>query len=587
MRSGIPSPANIRIGSSPSRRYGIHAGGVRIGAGEVLAHQEPEQVAPAREPRRGDLRHLQPAEGATVVLAGDRSSTNVVAERLGGDALALLRPGSKQRERLAAEGVECPVVAGAQRVEHRIGGRGTGRIERRGQLGVPERAERLVEVLSQVGLGRQRLDTRPDAAALGGDLGQVAGARDRDHRGAARLAQVEVGRRLPRRGVFAGMLGQLGTQSEEDAVHARIAELARDRREHRKLVVGRAERDPIPPPLLAHVPQRIVGAALVRLVDDDHRCEVEHVDLLELARRAVLACHHVQRDVREVDDLRIALPDPRRLDEDEPEALRAQERDGRGEHRVGRQMPPPRRDRAHEDAVAAQAVHPDPVAEERATCSAARRVDGDHGHAEIREVGEEPGQDLVRHGALAGAAGARDPDDGNTRALLGPVGLEERELGRVDRPVLERRQHLRHGEVVTVTRHIGNLRRPLRCVRALDEVVDHPGEAELQPVGRRVDPLDPVRLELRRLGCRDRAAAAAEDANMRGTRLAEHVDRVAEVLDVPTLIRADRDRVRIFLDRRTHDIRDAAVVAEVDHLRPRRLDQPAHYVDRSVVSVEQ
>ena len=46
--------------------------------------------------------------------------------------------------------------------------------------------------------------------------------------------------------------------------------------------------------LLLDVAHRVERAALVELVDGDQVGEVEHVDLLELGRRAVLRRHHVE-----------------------------------------------------------------------------------------------------------------------------------------------------------------------------------------------------------------------------------------------------------------------------------------------------
>ena len=77
-------------------------------------------------------------------------------------------------------------------------------------------------------------------------------------------------------------------------------------------------------PLLAHVAQRVLRAALVELVEDHDVGEVEHVDLLELRRRAELRRHHVQRDVDDVDDLGVALADAGGLDDDQVEAGRLQ-----------------------------------------------------------------------------------------------------------------------------------------------------------------------------------------------------------------------------------------------------------------------
>ena len=101
-------------------------------------------------------------------------------------------------------------------------------------------------------------------------------------------------------------------------------------------------------PLLAHVAQRILRAALFELVEHDHVGEIEHVDFLELARGAVLGRHHVQREVGDIDDLRVALPDARRLDDDEIEARGAIQRDDVGQHRAGREVLPARRERTHE-----------------------------------------------------------------------------------------------------------------------------------------------------------------------------------------------------------------------------------------------
>ncbi len=43
----------------------------------------------------------------------------------------------------------------------------------------------------------------------------------------------------------------------------------------------------------------------------------------------------------------------------------------------------------------------------------------------------------------------------------------------------------------------------------------------------------------------------------------------------------------VLLQRGAHHVLDRAVVAEVDHLRALRLDDPPHDVDRRVVAIEQ
>ena len=70
-------------------------------------------------------------------------------------------------------------------------------------------------------------------------------------------------------------------------------------------------------------------------------------------------------------------------------------------------------------------------------------------------------------------------------------------------------------------------------------------------------------------------------------RSASDCDEVLEVLDVPALVRRDRDALDVLLDRRVDDLLDRAVVPEVDHLGALRLQDPPHDVDRRVVAVEQ
>ena len=101
--------------------------------------------------------------------------------------------------------------------------------------------------------------------------------------------------------------------------HAVIVEAAGDRAEDRHLLGPLLERLLVALHLLGDVAQRVRGAPAVELVDRDELGEVEHVDLLELAGRPVLGRHHVQRYVDERHDRRIALADPRGLDDHQVE----------------------------------------------------------------------------------------------------------------------------------------------------------------------------------------------------------------------------------------------------------------------------
>ena len=96
-----------------------------------------------------------------------------------------------------------------------------------------------------------------------------------------------------------------------------------------------------------------------------------------------------------------------------------------------------------------------------------------------------------------------------------------------------------------------------------------------------------MRGEHRDLLGHDDAAAAAVDADVAGALGGQAVREVGEVLDVAALIGRHRDRDRVLLEHRLHDVVDAAVVPEVDDLGTLRLEDAPHDVDRRVVTVEE
>ena len=85
----------------------------------------------------------------------------------------------------------------------------------------------------------------------------------------------------------------------------------------------------------------------------------------------------------------------------------------------------------------------------------------------------------------------------------------------------------------------------------------------------------------------DRAAATTENFNVRSTKFPQPVDHVTEELQVPTLIRTDCYAIGIFLNRRTHNVVNTAVMTEVHDLRAARLDQASHDINGGVVTVKQ
>src|SRR5204862_433478 len=148
---------------------------------------------------------------------------------------------------------------------------------------------------------------------------KVAAARGRDDRvsrgGGARLDRGK-GARLDLQAV----LGERGEDALVERGDTVVVEARSDGAVYRHLLGGAVEELAVALDLLANVPQRVLAALAVELVDGDEVRKIEHVDFLELARRAVLGRHHVERSIDERHDRRIALADTGGLHEHEVES---------------------------------------------------------------------------------------------------------------------------------------------------------------------------------------------------------------------------------------------------------------------------
>ncbi len=194
-------------------------------------------------------------------------------------------------------------------------------------------------------------------------------------------------------------------------------------------------------------------------------------------------------------------------------------------------------------------------------------------------------QELVGQRGLAGAAGAGDAED--RRPVQG--------LGRLTAQARNRASSPCSSSEMARARLTGSSAHRRRCPRTTGrgDARTRRNTSSIMPTRpsfcrrRRVDLLDAVGLELLDLVRGDRAAAADDDADVGGALGLQHVHHVPEVLVVPALVAADGDAVGVLLDRRPHDVLDAAVVAEVHDFGAVRLQDPADDVDRGVVAVEQ
>ena len=236
-------------------------------------------------------------------------------------------------------------------------------------------------------------------------------------------------------------------------------------------------------------------------------------------------------------------------------------------------------------------VHADAVAEQRAAGALARRVDRDQADLDgITLVETEAADDFIGQRRLAGAASAGDAEHGNGQ----PRGrLENRLLEGRRFAVFEQRDQARQQPLVArmqTGQRLFDARRALVGdveVGLLHDLVDHPLQAHVHAVFRRVDAGDAVRVQFPDLGRHDDAAAAAEDLDVRAAVRLQQVDHVLEELDVAALVTGDGDALDVLLQRRVDDLLHRAVVAEVDDLRAGRLQDAAHDVDRCIVAVEQ
>ncbi len=191
--------------------------------------------------------------------------------------------------------------------------------------------------------------------------------------------------------------------------------------------------------------------------------------------------------------------------------------------------------------LAAQRVHADAVAEQRAAGAAAGGVDRDHRDAHLREAGEEAVEQFVGDRGLAGAAGAGDADDRAScrrrschclrRCASSASSSAPSSMALSMRPMAISSSMRRRW-----SRRSRGRRRAAASSARRDDVLDHRHQAHVHAVVGVVDALDAVGLQLADFLGRDRAAAAAEHADVAGAALAQHVDHVLEVLDVAALV---------------------------------------------------
>ncbi len=455
MKASIGALRGALAGEHPGRVLAgaairINAAGVRIFTGQIFLAQVLQSVAPVTILRRGDLGNLIAGKRFAVVVAADFASAHAVAVGLGGNPREFFRPPAQQVQAFAFQRIELFVVGLAQ-LSH-------GRTHAFGQASaalcivealqfvrecrIPELGQGVVQALRAAGDFGPGLDAPVGRPALLGDLGQVPLAIARNQRRGARFFGRRLDGRCPGLLVERQAVAQQPAQIGEHPGHPGIVELARDGRVDRHPVVVQVELEPVALPLFPNVAQGVLGPALFVLVQDHHLGVIEHVDLLELAGRAVVGGHHVDRKIDQVDDLGIGLADAGGFDQHQAETGGTQETDALLQYAAGGQVLAPRGHRAHVDALGSEGIHPDPVAQQRAAGAPPGGIDGENRDLHVGKVLQEAVDQLVGDRRFAGPAGAGQAHDRHAAvgcSRRGPL-LQLRHLVLGQPAVLDRRK---------------------------------------------------------------------------------------------------------------------------------------------------
>ena len=417
----------------------VDAGRIGVAAGQVLLEEEAQQGPPVLEDRQGHRRDRDTALALGVVGQVLVPVPHPVDQARGAIPRRLFRPGPQELAPFLTDLNQGGLIALAEPGPDRIWvGRGRAEIRQRRRKvgGIQGLAAQVIGLGPPCGLCLS-LDRLAFLPPLPGDLGEIT---------QPPLGQ-EGNRCFGRRAAAHGRCPPMGAserrqalaQGEEQAFQAGIVEAMRRGVEHRAALPRNG------PQVVLHRAQCIGGPGFVTLVQDHGVRGVEHLDLLELARTAIVRRHDIDRYVDEIDDLGVALPGAGGLDEDQIETERPQEFEAGAQDRAGREVAPAGGHGAQIDARVTPAVHAQAVGEQRTAAPGARGIDGDERHPHGRKRRQEPREQLVDDRALARAPRARDAQDraGARRAppvresifVLGRAALDEGQ-GAADRRVV-------------------------------------------------------------------------------------------------------------------------------------------------------
>ena len=138
-----------------------------------------------------------------------------------------------------------------------------------------------------------------------------------------------------------------------------------------------------------------------------------------------------------------------------------------------------------------------------------------------------------------------------------------------------------------------NGRERLGCVAAQVLVAadhhfaDHAGQAHFLAVLGAVNTAHAIVVQRPNFRRNYHSAAATKNLDVRATPAFEQINHVFEILHMPALVRADGNALHVLLQGGGYHLFDAAVVAQMNHLRAHALQDAAHDVDGCIVAVKQ
>ncbi len=235
-----------------------------------------------------------------------------------------------------------------------------------------------------------------------------------------------------------------------------------------------------------------------------------------------------------------------------------------------------------------EGIHPDAVAEERASGLALGGVHRKYGHRLVRKIQDKPADELVHQTGLAGSACTGNAQYRNLSLQVFLAQGTEQDVRLIGK-VLNGRYQPGHSPEISFFNGLDLPVEGAACLKVAlcQQVVDHALQAHLSSVIRAVDPADAISVEFLYFRGQDGAAATTKNLDVAAIALLEQIVDILEKFVVSTLIGGNGNALHVLLDGSLDDLQGRAVVPHVDDLCSTALHDAPHDVDGGIVPVKQ